>query len=89
MTRLMQERNVRLDAANAEFLQAAFHAAGGVDEAQAVGRDLDQQRIVERRDDRAGEGGAGVEANAQAAGRAIMAEPAMIGNEVVGRDPPS
>ena len=85
MTRLMQERDVRLDAADAEFLQAALHAPGGVDEAQAVGRHLDQQRIVERRDDRAGEGRAGVEADAHAAGRAVMAEPAVVGQEVVGR----
>ena len=67
-----QERNVRLHAADAEFLQAALHAAGGVDEAQAVGRDLHQQRVVKRRDDRAGEGRAGVEADAHAAGRAVV-----------------
>ena len=80
-----QERNVRLDAADAEFLQAALHAPGGVGEAQAVGRHLDQQRIVERRDDGAGKRGAGVEADAQAAGRAIIAEPAVIGQEIVRR----
>ena len=83
--RLSKKRDVRLHAADAELLQAAFHAAGGVDETQAVGRHLDQQRIVKRRDDRAGEGGAGVEADAQAAGRAIVAEPAIIGHEVVRR----
>ena len=33
-----QERNVRLHAADAEFLQAALHAAGGVDEARGRGR---------------------------------------------------
>ena len=72
VTRLMQEGDVGLDAADAELLQAALHAPGGVDEAQAVGGDLHQQRIVKRRDDRPGEGRAGVEADAHAAGRAIV-----------------
>ena len=81
-----EEGDVRLDAADAELLQAAFHAPGGVDETQAAGRYLDEQRIVERRDDGPRERGAGVEANAQAAGRAIMAQPAMIGNETIGSD---
>ena len=63
-----QERDVRLHAADAELLQAALHPAGGVDEAQPAGGHLHQQRIVERRDDRAGERRAGVEADAQAAG---------------------
>ena len=67
-----EERDVRLHAADAELLQAALHAAGGVDEAQAVGRHLHQQRIVERRDDRAAERGAGVEPDAHAAGRAVV-----------------
>ncbi len=49
-----QERDVRFHAADAEFLEAAFHAAGGVEEAQAVGRHLDEQRIIKWRDDRAG-----------------------------------
>ena len=80
-----QKRNVRLDAADAELLQAAFHAAGGIDETQAVRRHLDQQRIVERRDDRAGERRPRVEANAQAARGTVVAEPAVIGHELVGR----
>ena len=85
VTRLIEEGNVRLDAADAEFLQAALHAAGGIDETQTVRRHLDQQRIVKRRDDRAGERRAGVEADAHAAGGAIIAQPAIIGQEVVGR----
>ena len=46
--------------------------ARGIDEPPAPGRDLHQQRIVKRRDHRAGERRAGVEPNAHAAGRAIV-----------------
>src|SRR5262249_3370790 len=80
-----QEGNVRLDPADAELLQAALHAAGRVQEAQAVRRHLDQQRVVEGGDDRAAEGGAGVQADAHAAGRAVGGQPAVIRDEVVGR----
>ena len=86
-----EEGDVRLDAADAEFLQAAFHAPGRVHEAQAVGRHLHEERVVIGRDHGAAESGAGVQSNAQAAGRAVMAQPAIIGQEVVGwifgRDP--
>src|SRR5262249_29981241 len=67
----------------AEFLKTAFHPPGGIDEPQAMGRYLDEQRIIERRDDGARESSAGIKTNAHAAGRAIMAEPAVIGHEVV------
>src|SRR5437588_157981 len=56
----------------------------GVLEAAAVGGDLDQQRVVEGGDDGAGEGGAGVEADADAAGGAVVGEPAVVGQEAVG-----
>jgi len=79
-----QERDVRLDAAHAEFLQATLHAARGIDETQAMRGHLDQQRIVERRDHGARKRRAGVEADAQTARRAIMAQPAMIRHEFVG-----
>ena len=48
-----QERDVRLHAADAELLQRPLHPPRGVDEPPAAGRDLHQQRVVERRDDRA------------------------------------
>src|SRR5437870_5571238 len=80
-----QERNVRFHAADAKFLQAALHAAGGVKKAQAVRRHLDQQGIIERRDHGARKRRAGIEADAHAAGRAVMAEPAVIRHEVVAR----
>ena len=68
-----------------------LHPPGRVLEPAGVGRDLDQQRIIERRDDRARRGRAAVEPEARAAGRAIMRDPAVVGSEVVGgvlgRDP--
>src|SRR5207245_11492702 len=74
--------NVGFDAADAELLQATFHAPGRIQETQPMSTYLDQKRIVKGRDHRSGESRAGVQANAHAAGRAIMAEPAVIGNEV-------
>ena len=76
-----EERDVGLHAADAELLQRAHHAAGGVGELEALGGHLDQQRVVEGRDDRAGEGGA-VEADAHAAGRAVVEQLAVVGQEV-------
>ena len=76
-----EERHVRLDAAHAELLQRAHHASGGVGELQALRRDLDEERVVEGRDDRAGERAA-VEADAHAAGRAVVEQFAVVGQEV-------
>src|SRR5437660_7198585 len=80
-----EKRDVGFDAADTEFLQAALHAPRRVQEAQAVGRNLDQQRVIKRRDHGARKGGAGIEANAHAAGGAIMAEPAIVRQEAVAR----
>ncbi len=47
-----QKRDIRFDAADPELLQTTLHAPGGIEETQAMRRNLDQQRIVERRNDR-------------------------------------
>ena len=78
-----QERDVGLHAADAEFLQAALDVASGLLVGQPPRRHLHQQRIEVGRDDRAGEGGAGVEPDAHAAGRAIGGDPAVVGEEAV------
>src|SRR5216683_2261191 len=75
---LDEEWDVGLDATDAELLQTALHMPGRVQEPQSVGRHLDEKRIIKRRDDRAGERGAGVESDSQAAGGAIMAQSAVI-----------
>ena len=84
---VFQERNVGLHAAHAEFAQRAVHALAGVREVASPRRDLHQQRIVKRRDHRAAVGRAAVEPDAEAGRRAIRVNLAVIGNEVVLRDP--
>ena len=78
-----EERDVGLHAADTEFLQAALDVAGGLLVGQPPRRHLHQQRVEVGRDDRAGEGGAGVEPDAHAAGRAIGGDPAVVGEEAV------
>src|SRR5438128_714928 len=46
-----KEWDVGFDAAHAEFLKAAFHAPGRVEEANALGRHLHEKRVEERRND--------------------------------------
>ena len=80
-----QERHVRLHAPDAELLERPLHPPGGVDEPGAAGGDLHEHRVVERRDDRAGDRRAAVEPEAEAAGRAVVGDPAVIGGELVRR----
>ena len=51
----------------------------------APGGHLDQQRVVVRRDDRAGIGGAAVETHAEAGGAAIGGHAAVVRREIVFR----
>jgi hypothetical protein len=80
---VFEKRNVGLDAAHAELAQAAVHALAGVGEFAAPGGGLHQQGVVIRRDDRARIGGAAVEPDAEARGRTVGGELAVIGNEIV------
>ena len=86
-----KEGEVGLDAANAEFPQRPLHAPGGLLGCRRPGGDLFQQRIVERGDVGAREGGAAVEPDAEAGSAAIGGQAAVVGREVVfgilGRDP--
>ncbi len=81
---VFEERNVGLDAAHAELAQAAVHALAGVVEFAAPGGHLDQQGIVIRSDYGAAVGRAAIQADAEAGGRAVGRELAVIGDEVVG-----
>ena len=83
---VFEERNVGLDAADAELAQGAIHALAGVRELAAPGGDLHQQRIVVRRDHRAAVGRAAIQPDAEAGRRAIGVDLAVIGHEVVRRD---
>ena len=64
---IQQERDVRLDAADAELAQRAVGALHRFLERAAPGRDLHQQRVEVRRDDRAAEAVAAVEPDGEAA----------------------
>ena len=87
---VQQERDVGLDAADAELAQRAVGALRRFFERRAPGRDLDEQRIEVRRDDRAAEAVAAVETHGEAAGRPVGRDAAVVGDEVAigifGRD---
>ncbi len=88
---VLEESQVRGHAADAKLAQGAVHAPDCLFRIVALGRDLDQQRIVEGRDHRARVGGAGIEADAGAGGAAVGSKLAVVGREVLfrilGRDP--
>ena len=81
---VFEERDVGLDTAHAELAEAAVHALAGVRELASPGGGLDQQGIVERRDDGAGVGGAAVQADAESGGGAVGVDLAVVGDEAVG-----
>ena len=68
---VFEERDVGLDAADAELTQCAVHAMAGLVEIAAGGGDFHQQRIVEGRDGRAAVCGAAIQTHAEAAGGAV------------------
>ena len=80
---VLEERNVGLHAADAELAQGAVHALAGFREVSAPARDLHEQRIVVRRDHRAAVGRCPVEPDAEAGGRTVGVDLAVIGDEVV------
>ena len=82
---VFDERNVRLHAADAEFLQRAVHAIERNRKAHATGGNLHQQRIVERRDDTAGITLPSIEPHAETSRRTVSDDAPVIGREIVGR----
>ena len=74
-----QKRNVRFDAAHAEFLQTAFNVAGGFVQIQATSRHFHKQRIEVRGYHSARKSRASVEPDSHAAGRAVGGDPAVVG----------
>jgi hypothetical protein len=87
---VLQEREVRLDAADAELAQRAPSLLGRVLERRAVGDALDEQRVVVARNDRAGQAVAAVEPQPEPARSAVGHDRARVRQEVVlrvlGRD---
>ena len=82
---ILEERHVGLHAADAELAQGAVHAVEGDREGLAGRGDLDQQRVVKRRDRAAGRAHARVEAHAEAGGTAVGDNLPVIRGESVGR----
>ena len=80
-----QERQVRLDAADAELRDGAARPPHGLLEAVAVAGELDQHRVEVRADLGPGVGRAAVEPHAGAARRAVVADHAGVRAEAVGR----
>ena len=80
---VLEEVDVRLDAADAEFIEAAQHAVDRLRGVVGMRRDLDEQGVVVRRDDGARVGRAGIEADARAAAAAVVVDLAGVRHEVV------
>ena len=80
---VLDELQVGRQPADAELAQRPVHPADGLLLRGAPGRDLDQQRIVVRRDDRTTEGGAAVQAYPEAGRTAVGRHPAIVGREAV------
>ena len=80
---VLDELQVGGQPADAELAQRPIHPADGLLLRSTPGRDLDQQRIVVRRDDRAAEGGAAVQTHPEAGRTAVGRHPAIVGREAV------
>ena len=83
LEQVLDEGDVGRDAADAELAQRPVEPGDRHLRRRRPGGDLLQQRIVVAGDDRAGIGGAAVEADAVAGGAAIGGDPAVVGDEVV------
>ena len=77
------ERDVRLHAADVDLGQRADRSAAHALEGVVPARDLDQQRVIVRRNDRAGGGVSAVETDAEAAARTVRGDAAVIRREVI------
>ena len=82
---VFEEWNVRLHSADTKFAQRAVHALERIRERRRKRREFDQQRIVKRRDHRAGVAHAPVEPQTEASGRAIRQDAPVVGIEFVFR----
>ena len=80
---VLEEGNIGLHAADAEFAQHAAHALEGQIVALAAGNDLHQHGVVKRRDDRARETHRAVKTHAETAGRAIGLDATVVGHEFI------
>ena len=82
---VLEERHVGLHAAHPELAQGAVHSVEGGGKGAAGCGQLDQQRVVERRDGAAGRSHTRVEAHAEAGGAAVGDDFPVVRREIVGR----
>ena len=82
---VFQKRNVGLHPADAEFRERPVRALHRVLVGVRAGDELDEQRIVERRDERVAVAHAAVKPDAEAAGGAIRENPAVVRHEFIFR----
>ena len=82
---VVEKGEVGGDAPDAEFDDRPLHPPHRLFERRRPGCHLLQQRVVERRDPRAGIGGAAVKAYAEPGGAAIVGEHAVIRNKIIFR----
>src|SRR5262249_62381407 len=80
---VLEERNIRFDAANAKLAQRPVHALASLVELPSPGRNLHQQRIIVGRDGRAAVGRSAIEADAEPGRRPVGVNLSIIGDEVV------
>ena len=80
---VFQKGEVARHAAHAELAQRAVHAVDGFVRVASARGDFDQQRVVERRDDGAVVGGAGIKPYARARCAAVAGKPAVVGREAL------
>src|SRR5215469_6616067 len=81
---VFKERDVGFHAADAEFAKGAVHALARFVEGVAPSGDFDEERIVIGSQNRSSVSGAAIEADAEAGGRTIGGEFAVIGREMFG-----
>ncbi len=82
---VLEERNIRLHAANAKLAQRAIHAITALIEIRSPCAHLHQQRIVKRRDRRTAVSRRAIQSNAKSGRRTVGLQPAIIRDEVVRR----
>ena len=80
-----EEGDVGLDAADAELSQGAVHLGRRGGQVARMGNHLDQQRVVVRRDDGAGESGRSIQTDSHSFARAEDFDAARVRLETLGR----
>lgn len=80
---VFDERDVRLDAADAKLAQGSVHPLDGELEATGRGGQLNEERIVKRRDHRAGVAHGTVQADTEARGATVIDDLAVVRREVL------